>query len=116
MNQLLNIRKVNIGIEENPKFASVGDYRDEETMENITDILHEFQYLFPTKFSKMKGILGDLGEINIPLKSDMKLVRHRLYRLNPRYKERVKAEMDRMLETRIIEPVKESKWISPMVF
>ena len=33
MNQPLKIKKVNIGIEENPKFSSVGDYWDEETME-----------------------------------------------------------------------------------
>ena len=37
------------------------------------------------------------------------------YRLNPRYKERVKDELDRMLDAGIIEPVEESEWISPMV-
>ena len=42
MNQPLNIRKVNIGMEENPKLVSVGDYWDEETMEKITDLLHKF--------------------------------------------------------------------------
>ena len=75
MNQALKIRKVNIGIEENPKFASLGDYWDEETMAKITNLLHEFQDLFPTKFSEMKGILGNLGEMKIPLKPDVKLVR-----------------------------------------
>ena len=57
MNQSLNIRKLNIGTKENPKFESVGDYWDEETMENIMDLLHEFQDLFPTNFSEIKGIL-----------------------------------------------------------
>ena len=61
MSQPLKIRKVNIGTEENPKFVSVGDYWDEETMAKIMDLLHEFQYFFPTKFYEMKGILGDLG-------------------------------------------------------
>ena len=42
MNQLLKIRKSNIGTEQNPKFASVGDYWGEETMEKNTDLLHEF--------------------------------------------------------------------------
>ena len=32
MTQPLNIKKVNIGIDENTKFANVGDYWDEETM------------------------------------------------------------------------------------
>ena len=75
MNQPLKIRKVNIGTEENPKFANVGDYWDEETMAKIIDMLHEFQDLFPTKFSEMKGILGDLGEMKIPFKPDVKLVK-----------------------------------------
>ena len=51
-------------------------------MEKITDLLHEFQYLFPTKFSEMKGILGDLREMNILLKPDAKKVGQRMYRLN----------------------------------
>ena len=85
-------------------------------MTKITGLLHEFQDLFKTKFSKMKGILGDLGEMNIPLKPYEKPVRQRLYRLNLRYKERVKTELDRMLDDGIIEPVEEYEWISPMVF
>ena len=115
MSQPLNIRKVNIGTEENSKFASVGDYWDKETMEKITYMLHEFQYLFPTKFSEMKGILGDLGEMKISLKADVKPVRQRPYPLNPRYKERIKVELDRMLDAGIIESVEESEWISAMV-
>jgi hypothetical protein len=35
--------------------------------------------------------------------------------MNPIYKQKVKAKIDRMLEARIIEPVEESEWISPMV-
>ena len=84
-------------------------------MEKITDMLHEFQDLFPTKFSKMKGILGYLGEMKIPQNPNAKLVKKWPYRLNPRYMERVKTELDRMLDAGIIELVEESEWISPMV-
>ena len=83
MTQPLKIKKVNIGTEENPKFANIGDYRDEDTMEKITDLLHEFQDLFSMKLSEMKGIVGDLGEMKIPLKPDAKPVRQRPYHLNP---------------------------------
>ena len=75
MNQPLKIRKVNIGMEENAKFASVEDYWDEETKAKITNLLHEFQYLFPKIFFEMKGILGYLGEMKIPLKLDVKPIR-----------------------------------------
>jgi hypothetical protein len=63
----------------------------------------------------LNGIVGDLGKMKIPLKHRAKPIRQRPYRLNPRYKEKVKAELDRMINAGIIEPVKESKWIIPMV-
>ena len=115
MSHLFKIRKVNIRTEENPKITIVGDYWDEETMEKIRDLLHEFQDLFRTNFLEMKGILGDLGEMTILLNPNAKLVRQRPYRLNPWYKERVKAGLDRMLDAGTIEPIEESEWISPMV-
>ena len=63
----------------------------------------------------MKGIVRDLGEIKIPLKLDANPFKHRPYRLNPRYKEKVKEKLDCMLNIGIIEPVEESKWINPIV-
>ena len=81
----------------------------------ITYLLHEYQDLFPTNFVEMKGIVGDLGVMKIPLRSDAKPSKKRPYRMNPKYKERIKAELDHMLDARIIEPIEESEWISPIV-
>ena len=53
----------------------------------------------------MKGIIGDLGEMKIPLNPDAKPVKQRPYRLNLRYKQKVKAELEKMLDTGIIELV-----------
>ena len=63
----------------------------------------------------MKGIVRDLGVMRIPLKEDARPVKQRPYILNPRYKEKVKDEIDKMLVAGIIELVEESKWVSPMV-
>jgi hypothetical protein len=77
--------------------------------------LHEYQDLFPTKFIDIKGVKGPMGEMKIPLKPDARPVKQIPYRLNPKYKKKVKIELDRMLEAGIIELVEESKWIIPMV-
>jgi hypothetical protein len=61
--------------------------------------------MFPTKFTEMKGILGDLGVMKIPLKPDAKPVKQHPYRLNPKYKAKVKEELDKMIAAGIIEPV-----------
>ena len=47
--------------------------------------------------------------MNILLKPDAKPVHQSLYRLNPRYKDRMKAEINRMLNVGIIEPIEESE-------
>lgn len=80
----LKTTKVNKGLEEEPKFATIGYYWGEETVRKVTNLLHQYQELFSTKFSDMKGIVGDLGVMKITLKSDAKPVNQRPYRLNPK--------------------------------
>lgn len=107
--------KVNIGMEQNLKLAIVGVYWDEETIARISHLLREYQYLFPNILSKMKGIVGRLGEMKIPLKLDVKPIKQRSCRLNLKYKEKIKEEHDKMLPEGIVEPMEESKWIIPIV-
>jgi hypothetical protein len=113
--QPIKIKKVNIGTKQAPKLANVGDYWDDATIGNIIELLHEYQDLFPTKFTDKKGIKGPMGEMNIPLKTDARPIKQRPYRLNPKYKEKVNIELDIILEAGIIELVEEYEWISPMV-
>jgi hypothetical protein len=57
----------------------------------------------------MKGIGGELGEMNIMLKQDAKLVGQRPYKLNLKHKEKLKEELGIMLEDGIIQPVAKSQ-------
>jgi hypothetical protein len=86
----LKIKKVIIGIADNPKMASIGDYWDHQSVERITELLCEYIELFPANFSEMKGLAGELGEMKIPLKPKERTIRKRPYRLNPIYKEKEK--------------------------
>jgi hypothetical protein len=63
----------------------------------------------------MKWVAGEVGEMKIPLRLDDRTIRKRPYSLNPIYKQKVKEEIDKMLEVGIIEPIEESEWIVPMV-
>jgi hypothetical protein len=53
--------------------------------------------------------------MKIELKPYAKLVKHRPYRLNPRFKEKVKKEIDRMLAAGLIFLVDEDEWISLII-
>ena len=46
--------------------------------------------------------------MKITLKPDARPVKQRPYRLNPKYKEKVRSEIEKMLAAGIIEPVEES--------
>ena len=38
----IKIKKINIGTETEPNFASIGDYWDDETVGHIADLLHDY--------------------------------------------------------------------------
>ena len=65
-------------------------------------MFREYEDLFPKTFSKRKGIKGAMREKKIELKLGSNPVRHREYHLNPKVKEKVKREIDKMLEARLI--------------
>lgn len=71
----LKLKEVNIGTEQQPKLANIWDYWDDETIRNFAEPLMEYQDLFPTKFSKLKGFVGDLGVIKIMLKPNARPIK-----------------------------------------
>lgn len=86
----LKTSQENIRSNVEPKFANIGDYWDDDTVDKVAELLHEYQDLFPTKFLDLKVIVGDLGTMKITLKPDAKSVKQRPYRVNPKYKEKVR--------------------------
>ena len=114
-NYPLKLHKVKIGTTEQPNIAMVVDYWDEQTSQELHILLREYEDLFPKTFSKLKGIKGAMGEMNIELKQGSKPIRHRPYRLNPKVKEKLKREIDKMLEVGLIFAVEEVEWVNPIV-
>ena len=84
----------------------LGDYWDDATVDKVVELLREYQDFFPTKITDLKGIVGNLGMMKITLKPDARPIKKRPYHLNPKYKEKVCDELDKMLVAGIIEPLK----------
>jgi len=63
-------KQVNIRSDVQLNFGEIGDYWDEDIVDKVMEILREYQYLFPTKFSDLKGLVVDSGIMNITLKLD----------------------------------------------
>jgi hypothetical protein len=71
----IKIKKVNIRTTEQLKISSIRDYCDEQTIERIVELLCEYRDLFPTTFTEMKGIAEELGEMKIPLISNVRPIK-----------------------------------------
>jgi hypothetical protein len=84
----IKVNNVNIGTIENPKMANIGDYWDEQTMEIIIELIHEYSDLFQTTFIDIKGIIVELGEMKISLRYEARTITQRPYRINPIYKQK----------------------------
>jgi hypothetical protein len=55
--------------------VSIGDYWDKQTLESITELLHEYNNLFPMTFTEMKGIAGELGEMKIQFRPEVRPIK-----------------------------------------
>ena len=49
----------------------IGDYWDDDTVGKVAELLTEYQDLFPMKLLDLKGIIGEIGVMNITLKPDV---------------------------------------------
>lgn len=67
--------------------------------------MQEYQDVFAKEFQDMKGIVEELGIMKIPLKPDARPIKKRPYRLNLKYKERVKEQLDQLLKHDLIKPI-----------
>lgn len=79
-------QQVNIGFDVEPNFSKIGNYLNEDTVDNVDELLCKYQDLVLTKFLDMNGIIGDLGIMKITLKPNAKPVKQRPYWLNSKYK------------------------------
>jgi len=52
----LKTKQVNIGTNMQPKYAMLGDYWDDAMVDKVAELLREYQDLFPTKVTDLRGI------------------------------------------------------------
>ena len=61
--QPLKTWTVNIGSEDQPKYATGGDYWDEDTVSEATQLIHEYRDLCLINFLEIKGIIKAVDDI-----------------------------------------------------
>ncbi|KAL2610727.1 hypothetical protein R1flu_029300 [Riccia fluitans] len=111
-NQLV---EVNVGTEDRPKVIRIGATLSPQERQQYVNLLGEFEDVVADDYRDMKGIPPEIAEHRIGLLPNTRPLRSQCYRLNPNYAERVKKELDKLLEAQFIYPVETPAWLSPIV-
>ncbi|KAH9290065.1 hypothetical protein KI387_034182, partial [Taxus chinensis] len=64
----IKTKRVNIGIDTEPKESIIRDYWLDSELEKIIELLRDYQDLFPRGYHELKGMHESLGEMKIKLK------------------------------------------------
>jgi hypothetical protein len=79
-------------------------------MQELEELVKEYKDVLD-----LKGIPLELAQHKIELDTTVPSTHHVKYRLNPNYVTTIKHDIDKLLATSFIQPLKEATWLSPIV-
>ncbi|MCO5610653.1 hypothetical protein L7F22_064892 [Adiantum nelumboides] len=110
---------------EEPKSAYIAiDLAEEEeqlliaTLKQYRDVFvwsYKDVFVFVWSYKELKGVDPSICQHTIPLKSDAKPSRQRLYTYNETFARKIKKEIDKLKETEFIYEIEHMDWVSPIV-
>jgi hypothetical protein len=84
-----------------------------EERKQYEDLLHKYIHLFVFSYKDLREVT--MEQHKIELLPNVKPIKAKQGRWNPRYTAMVKEELDKLLETGFIRPVETTEWVSLMV-
>ena len=80
--------------------------------EHFHKLLCKFIHLFAFNYKDLRAVTLETHKIE--LVQNAKGVRQKPYRMNPKYAEVVKVELEKLSEAGFIRPVENTEWVSPI--
>ena len=112
------VKEVNLGTTDHPKPILLASWLWDQPilLAQVISFMKSYQDVFAWSYQDLEGIPPEIGVHTIPLVEGTRPVyQGRAYKLNPKYAEAVKLELEKMEAARIIVPVEHTEWLSPMV-
>jgi ribonuclease HI len=105
----------NIGTPEEPKFVKLSSSLTSEQRAEYTELLREFADVFAWTYEDLKTYDTSVIEHKIPLKEEAKPFRQKLRQINPMLLPIMEKEVKKLLDARIIVPLRYSEWVANLV-
>jgi ribonuclease HI len=105
----------NIGTQEEPKFVKLSSSLTREHRAEYTELLREFADVFAWTYEDLKTYDTSVIEHKIPLKEEAKPFRKKLRQINPMLLPVMEKEVKKLLDAKIIFPLRYSEWVANLV-
>jgi hypothetical protein len=106
---------MNLGTDQDPKNINVYDGLSPEEFTTWHKFFKANKSAFAWTYKDLKGVPPDICEHQIILEDNVKSIRQRPYRLNPKYALMVQEDIKKLLECGFIYPIPYSEGVSPIV-
>jgi hypothetical protein len=106
---------VNIGTQEDPKILKNGAQCLVKYKQKFMDLFCEFLDVFAWSYAYLHGFDPSVIQHENPIKEEEKLIRQRQRLINPALEATIRKELEKLLNSHIIFPVKYSEWASNLV-
>jgi hypothetical protein len=105
----------NVSSEKDPKYVNLASHFTEKQKDDYRELLKEFADIFAWKYDDLKIFDTEVIQHKIPLNKDTKPFRQKLRSFNPLLLPTMEREIKKLLDARIIIPLRYSKWIANLV-
>jgi hypothetical protein len=97
------------------KTLNINPHLTDAETQQLTKLLQENKEAFAWDYTNMKGISPELCTHRIYIKDDCRPICQPQRRMNPKLKEILKEELQKLLNAGFIYPISDSEWVSPLV-
>jgi ribonuclease HI len=109
------VHEHNIGSQNHPKFINLCVELTTNQRSEYCNIMKEFNDVFAWKYSDLKNYDPEVIQNNIPLEKDTIPFKQKLRPISPLLFPVIEREIKKLLDARIIMPLRYSKWIANLV-
>ncbi len=86
---------------------------DEEEL--LMNTLKEYRDVFAWSYKDLKGVEPNICQHTIPMREDAKPSKQRPYTYNDNFANKIKEEINKLLEAEFIYEIQHTEWVSPIV-
>lgn len=103
---------LNLGSKTSPQIIKIRRNPSKEERDELEKLLRELKDVFACSYDDLKAYSPEIIQHTIPLKEGAKPVKQKLRQIIPKLAPLVKEELQKMVDSGIITPIRHSSWIS----